>query len=400
MKIDLHKNAKRIRYKGESLLEKLSDYTVIDLETTDKYINHCDIIELSAVKVRNNQIVANYSELVCPPSSIPLNIQMLTGITDEMVAKKPSIDDLIEAYIDFLGNDILLGHNIASYDTNIIYDVYQRVTGKYLKNDFLDTYRYSRYCNINTNDLKLNTIAAYYGIVNENAHRSLSDCITNHYVYQKMKKDFSLYNDASVKKNSHSSSGKRYMTAPTPEMKAVQEISETLQYIIDHDELSPENVFTIDKWLNRHAEFLEKYPFADIYRSINMVLEDGIVEDSEIEYLKKLFIVLVNPTSAQTHENETLEIAEKNICLSGDFTHGSKADVGEELAKYGAIITKSVTQKTDYLIVGDLGSQNWRCGNYGNKIKKALELQQKGKGIEIYNENEFFDKMISRFRKR
>ena len=137
MKIDLHKNAKRLRYKGESLLEKLSDYTVIDLETTDKYINHCDIIELSAVKVRNNQIVSNYSELVCPPSSIPLSIQMLTGITDEMVAKKPSIDDLIEAYIDFLGDDILLGHNIASYDTNIIYDVYQRVTGKYLKNDFI-----------------------------------------------------------------------------------------------------------------------------------------------------------------------------------------------------------------------------------------------------------------------
>ncbi|MCB6616025.1 exonuclease domain-containing protein [Ruminococcus sp. 210702-SL.1.03] len=380
-----------VRHKGNSLLETLSNYTVIDLETTGTNIYGCDIIELSAVRVRDNQITDKYSTLVCPPTHIPIQIQKLTGITDEMVAGKPTIDDVINDYVAFLGDDILLGHNIARFDVNIIYDVYNDITGKELHNDFVDTYRYARFCHLNTTNLKLSTIAEYYGVVNEQAHRSLSDCIANHYVYQAMKQDFSAPERITSAKKP-----KKY----SPETKAVQEIQYTLKTILESGELTTENVYTIRDWLNEHTEFINKYPFADIDRSIKKVLADGVVDDTEIEYLQQLFADLLDPVTAQEHENESLDIKDKTICLTGEFKFGERTSVGNFLSNFGAIITKNVTQKTDYLIVGDLGSQNWRCGNYGNKIKKALELQQKGKGIEIYNENEFFDKMISRFRKR
>lgn len=54
----------------------------------------------------------------------------------------------------------------------------------------------------------------------------------------------------------------------------------------------------------------------------------------------------------------------------------------------GGIVGKSVTKKTDYLIVGELGSDMWSSGNYGSKVKKAMELQEKGSTIVIVKEGE------------
>ena len=56
----------------------------------------------------------------------------------------------------------------------------------------------------------------------------------------------------------------------------------------------------------------------------------------------------------------------------------------------GASVKNSVSGKTDYVIVGGYGSNDWACGNYGSKVKKALELQSKGKDIKIIKEEEFF----------
>ena len=51
---------------------------------------------------------------------------------------------------------------------------------------------------------------------------------------------------------------------------------------------------------------------------------------------------------------------------------------------------KSITKKTNILVVGGQGSSAWSSGTYGTKIKKALELQSKGIEIQIIREAEFF----------
>lgn len=122
-------------------------------------------------------------------------------------------------------------------------------------------------------------------------------------------------------------------------------------------------------------------------------MADGIIEDTELEYLKSLFHVVLNPVSAQEHISDVINIKNSKICLTGDFVRGSRAKIIELFESKGAKISASVSSKTNYVVVGDLGSENWQCGNYGSKIKKALELQQSGKNVEIYNEKEFFEKI-------
>lgn len=373
------------RNKGKSLLIKADNYTVIDIETTGMSIYNSEIIELSAVRVRDNIITDEYTTLVLPSKPIPPDIIKLTGITNEMVLNKPAISDILQEYIDFLGDDILLGHNINQFDINILYDTYERLYNKELQNDLIDTLRFVRYCDIDTDNYKLNTLAGYFDIVNEQEHRSLYDCRTNHFVYQKLKDSFS--NNKSISKGN----GKKYVVHSSEETKAIKELQEALQYVINNNALNTESVYTISNWLEEHFEYIEKYPFNEIYQAINVVLEDGIVEDSEIDKLLELFKIVLNPLSAyKSSIIENIDILDKKICVTGDFKFGTRTKIIELLESNGAKVTSAVSSKTDYVIVGELGSDNWQCGNYGSKIKKALELQQKGNPIKIYGESEFF----------
>ena len=101
------------RNKGKSLLIKADNYTVVDIETTGLSIYDSEIIELSAIRVRDNVITDTFTTLVRPQSYIPFNIVTLTGITNEMVENAPTIDVAIQKFLDFIGDDILLGHNRA-----------------------------------------------------------------------------------------------------------------------------------------------------------------------------------------------------------------------------------------------------------------------------------------------
>ena len=54
---------KRI-YKGHSLVKDIDDYTVLDIETTSLDSYKGEILEISAIKVRNKKEVGNFSELI------------------------------------------------------------------------------------------------------------------------------------------------------------------------------------------------------------------------------------------------------------------------------------------------------------------------------------------------
>lgn len=177
------------RKKGNSIIDNIKDYTVIDLETTSKYTNSAEIIEMSAVRVRSGEIVDKYSTLIKPSGNISSAITAITGITNEMLENAPKIEDKIQEYLDFIGDDIILGHNIVSFDSTILYDLCEKLNLKVFNNDILDTLRYSKYCDIDISDNKLKTISEFFGI-EHNAHRALNDCIANFEVYEKLKEHF------------------------------------------------------------------------------------------------------------------------------------------------------------------------------------------------------------------
>ena len=170
-------------YKGNSLIRKLDDYTVLDIETTSLDTFSGEIVEISAIKVRDRKEIDSFSKLIKTKNEIGYFTTRLTGITNEMVEKQgKDLVEVLKNFKDFLGNDIIVGHNV-NFDINFIYDNMQENLNEYLSNDFVDTLRISRKVLPNLRHHKLDDLIRYFNLTRRNEHRALNDCILTNQVY-------------------------------------------------------------------------------------------------------------------------------------------------------------------------------------------------------------------------
>jgi len=175
--------------KGKQLIKYVPDYVVYDLETTGTSSNYDDVIEISAVKVRNGQLVDEFSELVNPGKPIPYAASMVNHISDEMVAEAPSFDLVLPRFLAFVQEDVLVGHNIHSFDMKFLYRDCEKYFGQTLTNDYVDTLKLAKICFPDWKHRRLGDLAAYYGISTSGAHRALADCRMNQSVFERMRSD-------------------------------------------------------------------------------------------------------------------------------------------------------------------------------------------------------------------
>lgn len=175
--------------KGKQLYNYTPDYVLFDLETTGISRNTDEVIEISAVKVRNGRVVDEFSQLVNPGKSIPYAASMVNNITNQMVRNAPHFDRVLEYFVNFIENDTLVGHNICSFDMPFIYRDCERYLGKTISNDYIDTLRLARKVFPDWKHRRLSDLAEYYGISTEGAHRALADCRMNQKIFEYLGKE-------------------------------------------------------------------------------------------------------------------------------------------------------------------------------------------------------------------
>ncbi len=175
-----------MRNKGKRLSLYVKDYVVFDLETTGLNPAKDAIIEISGIKVKNSQPVEEFSTLVNPGMPIPPAATRVNGITDGMVDGAPDLREALGNFLDFIGTEILVGHNIHTFDTNFLCDGAKKELDKEVKNDYIDTLYMARSCLPGLSHYKLTDVSAYFGISTEGAHRALCDCNMNRQCYEKL----------------------------------------------------------------------------------------------------------------------------------------------------------------------------------------------------------------------
>ena len=171
--------------KGKSLIEDLDNYTVVDIETTGLNWKFNKILEISALKVRNHKVIAEFLELINPHEPIPRFIKNLTGITDEMVKEALELDVVLRKFQEFLADDIIVGHNV-NFDVNFLYDNFYFILGETLSNHFVDTLRIARKLLPELRHHRLDDLTSFFGIELRDKHRALNDCLLTNKVYLKM----------------------------------------------------------------------------------------------------------------------------------------------------------------------------------------------------------------------
>ena len=172
---------KKSRKRGQYTKKIIDDYCVIDLETTGLSWADDKIIEIGILKIRNQQIIDKYSQLINPEREVSPFITKLTGITNDMLLGMPALDEIRDDVFNFIGDDILLGHN-TSFDLNFV--AYQFDID--IENEYMDTLQFSRKVYPHLPHHRLTDMVELLGLSN-NEHRALADCIATHELYEHLK---------------------------------------------------------------------------------------------------------------------------------------------------------------------------------------------------------------------
>lgn len=185
-----HKSATLRPGKGNSTISFPENYVVFDLETTGFSPMNDDIIEISCVRVRERVVTDTFSSLVRPKKEISECVADLTGITNEMVADAPSLKEIMPSAVEFIGDDIIVGHNVA-FDINFIYDASAAALNHILSNDYIDTVRISRRLYPELHSHRLHNVVEHLGIQPVGFHRALNDCYMTYECFEAMHKEVS-----------------------------------------------------------------------------------------------------------------------------------------------------------------------------------------------------------------
>ena len=155
-------------------MDKLFDFVALDIETTGFDFLDNEIIEIGAVKYENGVAGKQFSEFIKPIGEVPLFIKQLTHITEEQLAGGKNLRDALILLREFIGNETLVCHN-AGFDIGFINRKLQDCNLPQLSNRIFDTLEISRIYLPFIFNHKLGTVAKFFQLNLENAHRAFYD---------------------------------------------------------------------------------------------------------------------------------------------------------------------------------------------------------------------------------
>src|SRR6185503_17840928 len=145
---------------------------IVDVETTGTRPGFDRVTEIAVLEVDGFEVVSRWSTLLNPGTSIPAEIQALTGIAREMVEAAPRFEDLADELQARLEGRLFIAHN-ARFDYGFLRREFQRA-GIRFRARTLCSVRLSRRLYPGKGH-DLDSIIARHGIACRARHRALGD---------------------------------------------------------------------------------------------------------------------------------------------------------------------------------------------------------------------------------
>ena len=163
----------------------IKDYVVIDLEMTGLNAKTDRILEVAAVRVRDGKETETFSAIVNPGVRLSEKVTELTGITQEQANAGEPLDETVQQFLDFLGEDVLVGQNVI-FDFSFLkqWAVNHKIV---LEKQAVDTLKLARQFLPAEQKKDLESLCLCFEIARVNAHRALDDAKETAQIFEKMK---------------------------------------------------------------------------------------------------------------------------------------------------------------------------------------------------------------------
>ena len=158
------------------------EYVIFDTETTGLNVFEDDIVQIAAIKVNAGKITDRFNIIMFTEKPIPA---MLGGIVNPLLQEYERADKVdrktgLYAFLDFVGDCTLIGHNVE-YDCRILDYNLRRDCGDFsfptVHPLYFDTLRVARIMAPRLKSYKLKSLLEVFGLEGENSHLADDDII-------------------------------------------------------------------------------------------------------------------------------------------------------------------------------------------------------------------------------
>lgn len=168
---------------------EMVSYIVLDLETTGLDHTTDKIIEIAALKICQGKVVDEFCYLIKLEQEIPQGIQLLTGITKDMIDEYGvPLQEVLEKLSVFISEEKLVCWNTA-FDLPFLQLAYSHIGLTIPRNKTEDAMKLAKKKLKGLPNYQLTTAAQHYGIDTNSAHRALQDCYLTYAIYEKLNKN-------------------------------------------------------------------------------------------------------------------------------------------------------------------------------------------------------------------
>jgi hypothetical protein len=156
-------------------------------------------------------------------------------------------------------------------------------------------------------------------------------------------------------------------------------------------------------WVAHHPDAAEQWPVNRLAERLLDAFADGHIDEDERADLSELLTHLVGGTAGIVcGEDAATELpldepppplswSHAVYVFTGKFAYGTRATCERAIASLGAIPERTVTKRTDFLVIGTFGSRDWVHTSFGRKILKAVEYRDAGVPLAIVSEEHWID---------
>jgi len=170
------------------------------------------------------------------------------------------------------------------------------------------------------------------------------------------------------------------------------------QGVLCDRKLADEEVQFLSAWLTQNDAIAAEWPGDVVHQRVRGALADGIITEPErahlVQTLQQLIGGALDDLAASTHVTDLafddvprVEFTGTRFCLTGEFVFAPREKCVAAIEQRGGTVSGGVTKKVRYLVVGGLGSPEWKHGSFGTKIEQAIRYKRDGLPIIIVHED-------------
>ena len=160
---------------GRPAAEDGAGWAVVDVETSGFHPGHARVISIAALALGDDGNVEKSLYTCSTPESIP-DRPTSTGLTAEMLEGQPRFGDIVGDLIELLRGRTLVAHNVG-FDYSFLAAEAEMVDAELPIDTAMCTVELTRRLELGTENLRLETLAAHWGITQLKPHDALDDAM-------------------------------------------------------------------------------------------------------------------------------------------------------------------------------------------------------------------------------